>query len=422
MNTSHLVLALLPLLFLFAPGPDTLAAGQPSSGEVIVVTDFFPAGYVKDGSVGYQKHIQRALDTAVGARRTVIFPPMIYRVNESGLRLHSKLTLMMQGAVFRLPDECETDGQVFFGQRLEDVELVGGEIAGSGKWPEGVNVRGIHITGRSRNIRIRDMFIHDISSNGIGLFGSAEQPIRDVWVEDVVIERGCNDYGDYLSSRVGPEPGSDRKDQGLIAFYYVEDFVVRGCRLEKSRSDGTHFYRCRRGQIVANKIYGAKMGGFFLETCEDVLSSANIMRDNGSRGATIERGSKNCIFIGNTVANSGREGLWAPNCSGLIVTGNIFDRNGRKPNGKAPNQMWNANITINSARHDPTKSATVDYVIAENIIYTSAGQVAAIRVDAEKVSGIVIENNLLRGENQRILVQGEAKDRVLLRANEGAVR
>ena len=154
MNTSHLVLALLPLLFLFAPGPDTLAAGQPSSGEVIVVTDFFPAGYVKDGSVGYQKHIQRALDAAVGAAH----------------------------------------------------------------------------------------------------------------------------------------------------------------------------------------------------------------------------------------------------------------------------QMWNANITINSARHDPTKSATVDYVIAENIIYTSAGQVAAIRVDAEKVSGIVIENNLLRGENQRILVQGEAKDRVLLRANEGAVR
>jgi len=261
------------------------------------------------------------------------------------------------------------------------------------------------------------MHLHDLSSNGIGVFGDPKQPIRDVWVSDVVIENCCNRYGDYLSERVGPEKGSIRQDQGLIAFYHVQDFVVRGCRLEKSRSDGTHFYRCRQGQFVHNKVYAAQMGGYFIETCDDVLAADNIMRDNGSRGCTIERGSRNCTLKGNLVANSGREGLWAPDCTGLVITGNVFDRNGRKPNGPKPHQVWNANITVNEDPSDPTKSATEDYLIADNILYTTAGQVAALRVDAAKATGIVVKNNLLRGENRRILVEGDKRDGVVVQGN-----
>ena len=103
------------------------------------------------------------------------------------------------------------------------------------------------------NIRFRDLHLRDLSSNGIGVFGNSKQHVRDVWVTDVVIENCCNRYGDYLSEQVGPEKGSVREDQGLIAFYHVQDFVVRGCRLEKSRSDGTHFYRCRQGQFVSQQ-------------------------------------------------------------------------------------------------------------------------------------------------------------------------
>lgn len=235
---------------------------------------------------------------------------------------------------------------------------------------------------------------------------------------DCVIEDSCNRYGDYLSPKPGPEPGSVREDQGLVCFYHVDDFVVRGCRFEKSRSDGTHFYRCRRGQFVHNRVYAAAMGGYFLETCEDVLASDNVVRDNGSRGVTIERGSRNCTLKGNVVANSGREGLWAPDCTGLIVTGNVFDRNGRKPNGKNPDQQWNANITINEDSRDPTKSPTEHYLIADNIITTTADQIAAVRVDAEKCSGVVVRNNLLRGDNRKLLVEGDPKGRVTVAGNE----
>jgi hypothetical protein len=145
------------------------------------------------------------------------------------------------------------------------------------------------------------------------------------------------------------------------------------------------------------------------------------VRANGSRGATIERGSKNCIFSNNVVAASGREGLWAPDCLGLVVTNNIFDRNGRKPNGDRPRYVWNANITINEAPGEPTKSPTQDYLVANNLIISMASQVAAVRVDAnETTSGIVLTNNVLRGDNRRILLEGPRAAEILAAANDGS--
>ncbi|HEX3870794.1 MAG TPA: right-handed parallel beta-helix repeat-containing protein, partial [Pirellulales bacterium] len=300
------------------------------------------------------------------------------------------------------------------------VNFVGGEIVGRNDvWPDGVNIGGIKLLGASKNIRIYDTRMRDLSSVGIGIFGSEDQPASNVQVTNVVTDNCCNKYGDYVSGRPGPEKGSKREDQGGICFYYVNDWLVEGCRFERSRSDGTHFFRSRRGQFVDNKVYGNKMGGYFIEDCADVLASDNVIRDNGSRGATIERGSHNCTLRGNVIAQSGREGLWAPNCVGLIVTGNFFDTNGRKANGDTPTRIWNANITIDNApSKTPQWPMPSDYIVADNIITTTADQIAAIRVDADVASGIVIHDNLLRGENHKVLVQGEAKGKVKADDNE----
>ncbi|MEZ6050681.1 MAG: hypothetical protein R3C02_04705 [Planctomycetaceae bacterium] len=70
-------------------------------------------------------------------------------------------------------------------------------------------------------------------------------------------------YGDYQAPKGelhGPEKGSVREDQGSVAFYYVEDFVVRGCRFSRSRSDGTHFYHCTNGHFSDNRVDRSKMG------------------------------------------------------------------------------------------------------------------------------------------------------------------
>ena len=382
------------------------------------VTRFLPEGHVTDGSESYHQEIQNAIDAAASSGQTLRFPAAIYAVGNQPWQLRTNLTIDLRGATLRISETCRSDSTVFRGHDIHDVTLLGGRIVGRNDvWGDGVNIRGVHITGRSSRLRFQQTRFEDLSSNAIGLFGSEERSIRDVWVQDVIAENCCKRYADYLSGEKS-EAGSVREDQGDVAFYFVEDFVVSGCRFERSRSDGTHFYRCKNGQISDNHIYRSKMGGYFLEQCDSVVGHGNVIVDNGSRGTTIERGSTNCVFSNNIVRGSGREGLWAPDCVGLVVTGNVFDRNGRKPNGPQPRFIWNANITINDAFKDPSNSPTQDYLISDNLVRTTADQIAAIRVvAAEDTRDIVIRNNHLIGVNRKILVAGPDRSHVRLSGN-----
>lgn len=418
---AALTLLLVSIRLRAAPAAAPPAGGDsPAAAGSLCVSDFLPAGYVKDGSASYQAEIQKAIDAAAHDGGAIVFPPMVYRIDEAGLQVHSRMTFRMHGAVFQLDEHCDKDGQAFRGDEVTDVQFIGGEIAGrNDAWHDGVNIRGFHFTGQTGNLRIRDLRIHDLSSNGIGIFATAEHPAHDIWITDTTIENCCNRYGDYLSEHPGPEKGSVREDQGLITFYYANEFVVSGCRFEHSRSDGTHFYKCQHGQFVRNKVYTAHMGGYFLESCEGVLASDNLILSNGSRGVTIERGSKDCTLTGNVIVDSGREGLWAPSCTGLIITSNIFRTNGHKPNGPKPHQIWNANVTVSGDPSDPTKSPTADYLIANNIFYTAASQIAAIRVNADRAtSGVVVKDNLLRGENRQVTIEGETAEGVTTAGNQ----
>ena len=377
----------------------------------VYVTDYLPASYVKDGSINYQKELQKAIDAAVEKRSTLIFKPMVYAVDETGLKIGSHIILSMYGATFKVNENSKNDGYVFWGHNVDNVQFMGGEIVGYNDiWDGGTNIRGIYLTGNSTQIRCRDMYIHDLSSNGIGIFGEPENFARDIWITDVIIDNCCNFYGDYMSENPGPATGSVRQDQGLVALYYCEDFVVSGSRFENSKSDGTHFYKSKNGQFVNNKVYSSQMGGYFLETCLDVIASGNIIKENGSRGVTIERGSKNCILANNTIARSGREGLWAPKCIGLIIKGNIFDLNGRKPIGSKPNQLWNANITIN-------ESPKNDYLITDNILYSDDNQHAAIYIDSDDLSNIIVKDNILHGINRHVLITGNNIKNIIVQNN-----
>ncbi|HEX4144274.1 MAG TPA: right-handed parallel beta-helix repeat-containing protein [Pirellulales bacterium] len=419
-----LMLAAAPLAAQTKPEPKQQT--PPVASAIHSVSDYLPADFARDGSIGYQAELQRAIDEAARDGVPLVFPAATYKIDENGLVLRSGSTLWMTGARFELDADRRQDGQAFLGRDVAGVRLVGGEIVGHNEaWPVGTNIRGVYLTGKISDVDIRQMRIRDLSSNGIGVFGSQEQPARDVWVSDTVIDHCCNTYADYLVPKTGPEPGSKREDQGLICFYDVRDFVVRGCRFENSRSDGTHFYRCGDGHFTDNRVYGAKMGGYFLESCHDVLATGDVMRDNGSRGVTIERRSTHCTLSNCVVTGSGREGLWAPNCTGLVITGNVFDRNGRKAGLKKDDgsaagggtENRTANVCIDSQSHDPAHSPTEDYLISGNIIYTTAEQRAAIRVDATVSKQIVIKNNLLRGENPHILVDGQSDGSLVVEGN-----
>ena len=73
-------------------------------------------------------------------------------------------------------------------------------------------------------IRIHGMTFRDLSSNGIGIFGTEAQPIENVWVRDVVTDNCCKRYPDYLSGEK-PEKGSVREDQGDVAFLPRRGFL-----------------------------------------------------------------------------------------------------------------------------------------------------------------------------------------------------
>ncbi len=415
-------------LFLAASVASAFAQAPTQSPNVqpIRVIDFLPRRYVTDGSVSYQMQLQQAIDSAPATGGEVIFAPMTYRIDDpAGLRLHSNLTLQMKGATFVFGEDCGADGQLFYGSGVTNLSLEGGTIVGyNDTWLEGVNIRGIHLTGPCREIRIRDMHIRDLSSNGIGVFAEDdEHPATDIWILDTIIQNCCNKYGDYQApppEKRGPEQGSTREDQGLVAMYHVDGFTVRGCRLDDSRSDGTHFYFCHHGQFIDNRVSRTKMGGYFLESCHHIIAANNIVRDSGSRGVTIERGSQYCTLTGNTITGSGREGLWIPDSLHCVVTGNIFSLNGRKSNGEKRHTIWNANITINQANGDTLHTPTAHYLIADNIIETDQHQIAAIRVDTRtETMDIVIKDNLMVGSNRRILVEGPDQQTVAIDQNHG---
>ncbi len=397
------------------------ARGVAPAPGALCVTDFLPPGYVTDGSVSYQAALQNALTEAARSRRALVFPPMTYLLNdEAGMSVPSHLTLYMYGAVFRFDAKRTKDGQAFRGHDVTDVRFLGGTVVGQrDKWPDSANIAGIRITGQSSGIRIQDMAFRDLSSNGIGLFGQdATHPIRRVWVSRTLIRNCCNKYTDYLKPHPGPARGSDRRDQGGVAFYFVQNFVVSECSLEGSRSDGTHFYRCRDGQFVNNKVLGSQMGGYFLEACERILASGNLIRDNGSRGVTIERGSRLCTLEHNLIENSGREGLWAPDVVGCVVTDNLFVRNGRKDHDGLDSE-----IRINDLPRgggDPANVRPENYRIANNTFVTTASQGAAIQINSG-VLGVVIEHNTFRGARRTIRVDPwlSGRGRVVVRLNEG---
>jgi parallel beta-helix repeat protein len=369
-----------------SPAPDWLAA-------------HLPADAVLDGSTSYQSALQQALDASPEGA-TLVFPPAIFLLDDAkGLRVPSNRALVLDGATFLLSPALAEDGQALLLENTSNVAVRGGTIQGHrDTWAESVNLAGIRVTGSGSHIRVSETRFIDLSSVGVGIYGaSPESPIRNVWIENIDARNCCNVYYDYLTEKRGPAEGSAREDQGSICFYHVEDFVVRGCYLDGSRSDGTHFMGCRNGQIADNQILNSTMGGFFLEGCTRVVATDNIMRKNGSRGCTIERDSVDCILSNNIVEHSGREGLWAPDVARIVVSNNIFRENGQKDDADKDSE-----IRINDEARYTTVPA--DILIQGNIFEPTAHSNSVIQVNAGVGTGIVIAGNTFTGPVRTIAI------------------
>ena len=380
------------------------SAGFAAGATYIDVRDFLPKDFATGGSTSYMPQLQHALDAAGEARGTVIFPPATFLLDgAAGLRVSSNTTLSMRGTTFRLSPELTADGQAFLGENVTSVTFIGGCIRGErDTWSPGANIAGIRFVGACSAIRVYESRFENLSSNGIGLFATEDAPASDILVRDVVVDNCCNFYGDYLSATKGPAEGSVREDQGGVAFYHVDGWVVDGCTFRRSQSDGTHFYRSSNGRFVNNEVSQSQMGGYFLEGCRYVMAANNRIAANGSRGVTIERDSAYCTLSGNIVEHSGREGLWAPDVMAIVVSGNIFRENGRKDDTER-----DCEIRLDSG--DAYETETRDIVITGNLFYTTAHQTAAILL-TEDVRDVTLEANTFRGDVERETVVRVSKE------------
>ncbi len=348
--------------------------------------------FQKNDALYHQGWIQESLDGAGKDHQTFIFAPGEYFITgPKGLLLPANSTLIMQGARFLCAKDMQTDGQCFLVENISNVSLQGGEVIGQrDEWDAGTNIAGVRIYGDVNSVCLSNMTFKNLSSNAVGMFGESEEnPIKNVTLSNVRGINCCNFYGDYLSDNPGPAKGSHRKDQGTVAFYYVNDWLVSECRFEQSQSDGTHFYHSHNGIFVDNFVADSKMGGYFIEGCEQVLAADNIIIRNGSRGCTIERDSRFCTLADNLVAFSGREGLWAPNVEEIIVTSNIFRENGQKDDKER-------DCEIRLDNTDRYEIDTADIQILNNIFHTNKHQTAVIYLD-DDLENIMIENNIYRG-------------------------
>ena len=115
----HPTTALITFLSLCMVGLLSPTPVQATDAVPIHVTGFLPSGYVSDGSVSYQTEIQKAIDSVALSGGEIVFAPITYRIPDAvGLRVHSNLTLRMEGATFLLDEKCAADGQLFLGENV----------------------------------------------------------------------------------------------------------------------------------------------------------------------------------------------------------------------------------------------------------------------------------------------------------------
>ncbi len=385
--------ALMAFYLIACQAVESVQAATPRQGTVSG-TEIIIGPFLEVPVENHQKRIQEIMDRAKGPYRYFTFAPGDYTLTDPrGILVPSGATLRMEGVRFHLPASMHKDGQAFLLNDVAGIDWSGGAIIGQREqWAPGTNVAGLRIVGKCHDIRIRNLTCSKLSSNAIGVFGkSDENPIRNVTLLQVTGRQCCNRYGDYLSDQPGPAEGSERKDQGTVAFYHVDGWLVDGCRFVNSRSDGTHFYHSHNGRFVNNVVSGSKMGGYFLENCETVLASGNLFSHNGSRGVTIERNSQFCTLTHNIIRWSGREGLWAPEVQGILVQGNVFRENGRKDDGQRDAEIRLDNSEAYAVNTDAIR-------IENNLFYTTPRQTAVLFMGKGMNGRVVLKNNTFTGD------------------------
>ncbi len=148
----------------------------------------------------------------------------------------------------------------------------------------------------------------------------------------------------------------------------VNDFTVKGCRLDKNSGSGIRHYEAKRGSLTANAIlnhYGMHSSSINVyEGCEDLTIERNYMHNV----IAMNRNAENIVIRQNVVDSQGSAAV------------NIAMWNSGKTGGTAINNVLIENNTLINASHSVNHASSVFAQSGKNL---------------SPPEGVVIKNNVL---------------------------
>ena len=200
--------------------------------------------------------LRRAFETAKPGD-TLVIPPGDYALDgKVPIPLKSDLTVIAEGATFRLPEHMGDKARavVFQGEDIRNLTWRGGRFVGrvfdqsrsDNTWEPNVNTRGILITtsagGRTENLRFDKIQSDGLAGAAITVLGAEKKGskkeiltyAKDVCVTDCHLERTGKymwDYGFLWQITVWPEEYG-ATEHAHAAKYFRHDLVRDGVRIE----------------------------------------------------------------------------------------------------------------------------------------------------------------------------------------------
>lgn len=207
---------------------------------------------------------------------------------------------------------------------------------------------------------------------------------------------------------------AERKQEGIA----IADLDGRPSGIEISGNRfGPALIESRNGIV---RLLGARDTRFLANRIEDIAYGSGLIAGGNRPG--------NLLVAGNVVHRVGHVGIWVMGVDGAVVKGNVLaDIRGVHGNALSAyldnhDILFEGNCVVGSTRpltfHGDRSGAVPNHiVIRNNILITSADGQAAIASWGAKTRDVLIENNLLLGPRQGLLLS-DSDTGVVVRGND----
>src|SRR5690554_958902 len=147
------------------------------------IVEYLPKNYVKNGSVDYTSHIQKAIDD----HTNIVFPDFPVMINDNGLKLkcNSNIYFQKNSSVIMKPS-VKSKFSFFYLRGLDNVNIYNPKLIGDrkkhidnkGEWGMGISIYG------STNINIYNIDIKDTWGDGIYINSQKDKQSRNVLIRN----------------------------------------------------------------------------------------------------------------------------------------------------------------------------------------------------------------------------------------------